>query len=91
MVELRPQTGSPDSRLPSIWRHMSLPFLVTQALLTVPLAVYKSVVEKADVGPEILPTGARSSGLWLRRQLAGPVICHFATWPGSERAPLRLL
>lgn len=35
---------------------MPLPLLVTQALLTVPLAVYKSVVEKADVGPNVLST-----------------------------------
>lgn len=53
---VRSWTGSPDPGLPAIRRHMPLPLLVTQALLTVPLAVYKSVVEKADVGPNVLST-----------------------------------
>lgn len=53
---IRSWPGAPHPGFPAIRRHMPLPLLVRRALLTVPLAVYKSVVGTADVGPNVLST-----------------------------------
>lgn len=76
---LEGHTPQPAVSLPSGYTCHVL--LVAQALLTVPLAVYKSVVEKVDVG------GGPVHTEWLIRPAAWavpaePVIYIPAAWPG---------
>lgn len=73
MVEFRSLAAAPSLQPLFHLDRMPLPFLVTQALLTVPLAVFKSVVEKADVRLKVLTTQNRESG-WRFRGRSG--VCH---------------